>query len=262
MDRKEYWNKTYADYWHDRVKESKLTGEKSSVVPNDFKTESDLIYKDIFENNNFMPGSILDVGCSWGRMFDLYYNYNLDVYGVDISEVMIKECINNWQKNNNTNNFKIGEAENIPFPDNHFNNVVCLATFDATYQDQALKEFFRVLKPEGNLYFSGKNTTYQSDDKEAIAAEIGARKKGHPNYFTDTANMIDQVLSCKNILTKSYFFERRGDFSKFNYRTSMPEYFYEFLLIFKKKELNNNFKPFSHFFSNTYKKNLNVNKNE
>ena len=212
MDRKKYWDKTYAEYWHERVKETKVKGEKSSVILNDPKTESDEIYKDIFEKNNFIPGSILDVGCAWGRMFDLYYNYNLDVYGVDISYVMIEECINNWQKKNNINNFKISEAENIPFPDNHFNNVVCLATFDATYQDKALKEFFRVLKPEGNLYLTGKNSTYHSNDEAAIAAEIGARKKGHPNYFTDTANMIDQVLSCKNILINSYFFEWRGDF--------------------------------------------------
>lgn len=262
MDRKEYWNKTYVDYWHERVKESEIKGEKSSVISNDIKTESDTVYKEIFEKNNFMPGSILDVGCAWGRMFDLFYDYNLDVYGVDISEVMIKECINNWKKNNNISNFKIAEAENIPFPDNHFNNVVCFATFDATYQDKALKEFFRVLKPEGNLYLSGKNNRYNSNDNLAIAAEIGARKKGHPNYFTDTESMIDQVLNCKNILIDSYFFERRGDFSKFNYKSSMPKYFYEYLLIFKKRKLVNNFKPFSDKFSDTYNTNLGINKSE
>ncbi len=175
---------------------------------------------------------------------------------------MIKECINNWQKNSNVNNFKTAEAENIPFPDNYFNNVVCFATFDATYQDKALKEFFRVLKPEGNLYLTGKNTRYHSNDNLAIAAEIGARKKGHPNYFTDTENMIDQVLSSKNILINSYFFERRGDFSKFNYKSSVPQYFYEYLLIFKKRDLINNFKPFSDEFSDTYNINLGVHKSE
>ena len=262
MDRKDYWNKTYVDYWHERVKESKNKGEKSSVISNDIKTESDLIYKNIFKNNIFTPGSILDVGCAWGRMFDLFYDYELDVYGVDISEIMIKECINNWEKDNNVNNFKVSEAENIPFPDNHFDNVVCFATFDATYQDKALKEFFRVLKPEGNLYITGKNNQYHNSDHLAIAAEEGARKKGHPNYFTDTKKMIDQVLNFKNILIKSYFFEKRGDFSKFNYNHSMPKYFYEYLLIFKKKGLINNFKPFSDKFSDTYNKHVGVNKIE
>ena len=259
MDRKKYWNKTYVDYWHERVNETKVMGEKSSVISNDFKTEPDSVYRDIFEKDKFVPGSILDVGCAWGRMFNLYYGYNLDVYGVDISDVMIKECINNWQKNDNINNFKISEAEKIPFPDNHFNNIVCFATFDATYQDKALKEFFRVLKPEGNLYLTGKNSRYHGDDESAIAAEIGARKKVHPNYFTDTPNMIDQVLSHNNILINSYFFERRGDFSKFNYKSSIPKYFYEYLLIFKKKELKNNFKSFSNMFSDTYNERLNVN---
>ena len=53
MDRKKYWDKTYAEYWHERVKETKVKGEKSSVISNDTKTESDAIYKDIFEKNNF-----------------------------------------------------------------------------------------------------------------------------------------------------------------------------------------------------------------
>jgi len=254
MDRKEYWNKTYADYWRERVKESEKKGEKSSVVSNDVKTESDNIYKDIFKNNNFLPGSILDVGCAWGRMFDLFYDYNLDVYGVDISEIMIRECRKNWENDSNINNFKISEAEKLPFLDEYFNNVVCLATFDATYQDKALEEFFRVLKSGGNLYITGKNNQYHIDDNLAIDAEIGASKKGHPNYFTDTKNMVDQVLSFKNILIKSYFFEKRGDFAKFNYKNSMPQYFYEYFLIFKKKGMVNNFKPFSNKFSNTYNK--------
>jgi hypothetical protein len=64
MDRKKYWNKTYVDYWHERVNETKVMGEKSSVISNDFKIEPDSVYKDIFEKDKFVPGSILDVGCA------------------------------------------------------------------------------------------------------------------------------------------------------------------------------------------------------
>jgi len=262
MDRKNYWNKTYVDYWHKRVKESDTQGEKSSIVSNDIKTESDLIYKNIFNNHKFVPGNILDVGCAWGRMFDLFYDFNLEVYGVDISEVMIEECKNNWKVDNNSNNIQVSEAETLPFPDSYFNNLVCFATFDATYQDKALKEFFRVLKQDGNLYITGKNYKYYNDDKLAIAAEIGARQKGHPNYFTDTQNMIDQILRGKNILIQSYYFEKRGDFSKFDYKSAKPEFFYEYLLIFKKKSSVNNFSPFSNKFSDTYNKHFRVSKIE
>ena len=71
--------------------------------------------------------------------------------------------------------------------------------------------------------------------------------------------MINQVLSFKNILINSYF-ERRGDFSKFNYKKSIPKYFYEYFLIFKKKDFKNNFKFFSSEFSDTYNKSLKINK--
>ena len=52
----------------------------------------------------------------------------------------------------------------------------------------------------------GKNFKYRQDDKMAIDAEIGARKKGHPNFFTDTDNMIRQVLSLKNKLIAAQAF--------------------------------------------------------
>ena len=73
-------------------------------------------------------------------MFDIYLKRS-DVFGVDISEFMIKKCVENWKGILNQENFKCAEAEKLPFGNNSFDNLVCLATFDATYQHKALSGF-------------------------------------------------------------------------------------------------------------------------
>ena len=115
IDRKEYWNKKYATYWQKRVQESNTPGKISKIIKNDFKTKSNLIYENLFNIQKFNPGNILDVGCAWGRMFEIYIKNNLEIYGADISEFMIKECKKKWHSINIEENLKVSEAENLVF---------------------------------------------------------------------------------------------------------------------------------------------------
>ena len=251
--RESYWNESYANYWQKRVNESSEDGP-STIHEGDSKTEGDWVYKKLFQDNIFNPGSILDVGCAWGRMFEIYIKNNLEIYGADISEFMIKECKKKWKKKIITENIKETEAENLIFESNFFDNLVCFATFDATDQEKAIKEFFRVLKIDGKLFISGKNHNYFKNDEQALIAEVAARKKGHPNFFTKTKSMIDQIILNNNVLIDQYYFERRGDFEKFNYKKEIPQNFYEYLLIFRKKNNVVTLSSFSNKYSNTFKK--------
>ena len=45
----------------------------------------------------------------------------------------------------------------------------------------------RVTELGGRILITGKNDKYYADDEQAYIAEEAARKKGHPNYFTDGA---------------------------------------------------------------------------
>lgn len=80
---------------------------------------------------------------------------------------------------------------------------------------------------------SGKNNFYFADDKEALIAEEAARKKGHPNYFTDVANLKRQISEFAQIENQQYAL-RRGDFSAGKFVYEMPERFYEWVLIIRK----------------------------
>ncbi|MDD5041837.1 MAG: class I SAM-dependent methyltransferase [Candidatus Peribacteraceae bacterium] len=252
MDRKQYWNRAYLEYWKRRVDESASAGRESTVVAGDVKTEGDEVYEMIFSRHPPHLGSVLDVGCAWGRMFRVFKTMDLRITGIDISKAMIDQATADWGKDPSVDGLYEGEAESMPFRENLFDNVACLAVFDALYQDRALAEFFRVLRMDGLLYLTGKNDTYPMDDDPAIRAEAGARAKHHPNYFTDTAEMLRQIREHGHMVLATYFFPRRGDFGRLHAVTGMPDAFYEYFVVIQKKAQHGLFQPFSDSASKTF----------
>jgi len=248
--REEYWNDDYFSYWKKRVAESEEKSIRSSgIVYEDFVVPSDRVYESIFEEINIQNGKILDVGCAWGRMFSFYAKRSLKIYGVDISEKMVHEA----EKHATLFNAEVkqAKAEVIPYPDDYFDYLACLGVFDATFQNMALSEFMRVVKPGGKIIITGKNNRYYKNDFEAKAAEIGAIKKGEPNYFTDVKDMTSQIIANGQQIIKCLYFKRRGDFSISKYVEEIPERFYEYCIVIGKKNSNYNFGKFSYVNSNS-----------
>jgi len=242
-NRKEYWNETYYDYWKNRVNEANSKKIfKSNIVVNDYKVPGDEFYEIILDEEKISNGKVLDVGCGWGRLFPIYFKRRLEVFGVDISEKMVEEA----RKNFPNAVISLSEAEKLPFKNGTFNFVVCFGVFDATFQNESLGEMLRVLKIGGKVLLTGKNANYFSDDKEAFAAEIGAIKKGEPNYFTDYQKLIKEITKNGHKIISTYFFKRRGDFSKkiFSKKIFEKEKFYEYLLIIQKEKNDFNFEKF------------------
>ena len=183
------------------------------------------------------------MGCGWGRHFPLYEQFGVEIYGVDISSKMIEEARKNYK--NTVVNLEVSTAEKLPFDDGEFDFLCCLGVFDATYQEVALAEMLRVVKLNGRIVVTGKNANYCLDDDEASAAEVGARNKGEPNYFTDTPLMIKQLEALGHTVKSAYYFKRRGDFTNKKFVTEMPAKFYEYLLIIEKGSNNVEFTLFS-----------------
>lgn len=84
--------------------------------------------------------SLLEIGCGDGRIINNLKNKYENIYGMDIS--------NEALKNVKTPKIK-GRIENIPFPDNSFDIVLCsevLEHLPNTIYEKALKELQRVAK--------------------------------------------------------------------------------------------------------------------
>lgn len=261
MDRKEYWNKEYAEYWRKVTEEAedKSGGQDSKIKKlsgHDYKSPDVKVFTEFFDKLKYEKQDVLlDYGCGLGRFFP-YFSGKCNYYGIDISQAMIDECMARFP--DNKSHFIVAEGEKLPFSDGYFDKIICNGVFDACFQEQALKEMIRVCKIGGCILISGKNNDYFTDDEEALVAEENARKKGHPNYFTDLRKMLKQLRGYANVIEQRYAL-RRGDFGKSLFEKDIPNLFYEWeLIIQKNNDFDLEFESFSDAFSDTWKKkNLN-----
>lgn len=255
MDRKKYWNEEYTKYWKNVTNDAnEKGGDKTKIIKStsgDYKSVGEQVADLLFAEMNYdKKEKLLDYGYGFGRFF-IFFNNKTDYYGIDISEDMISECKTTYPTA--AEKFIVAEGEKSPFEDGFFSKIICFGVFDACYQEQALFEMMRMTKIGGRILITGKNNKYLHDDEQAYIAEEAARKKGHPNYFTDVKNMLEQLSDVATIELQRYFIHR-GDFGKNLYVTDIPEKFYEYAFIIKK---NNNcehsFERFSDAYSTTWK---------
>ncbi len=107
------------------------------------------LYKDYLGNN---PLNILDVGTGPGSISILLAGMGHHVTAVDLSEQMLGHARKNAENNGVTVDFRIGDAENLPFDDNTFDAVVNRwVLWTITDPKTALQEWHRVLKPGGRV---------------------------------------------------------------------------------------------------------------
>lgn len=231
--RKEYWDNNYFAYWKDRV-------DKNSTNPlseTDIRPPDEKIFKKYFEIAlALQTGSkkkILDVGLGFGRFIPVYRSYfDKNIWGIDISNQMIEEAGKIYP--GLKEKFCVSSAERLPFQNKMFSFILCWEVFDATFQDQSLWEFQRTLEPGGIILVTGKNDNYLSSDVKAYIAEVNARKKGHPNFFTDTKLLIKNIKDFGFKIEKFYTFKLRDDFSKDKEAPQNSKAFYQYVLIIKK----------------------------
>ncbi|MBD5549019.1 MAG: class I SAM-dependent methyltransferase [Lachnospiraceae bacterium] len=230
---KEYWN-DYVTYWENRVKD---TNEGKEVKD---KTNDDSILEAYFEKLDVKKDEVLlDYGCGSGRLYTIYnkeYGKGDNYFGIDVSGVCLEHAQEKNKRLSIGKNLKEFDGLHIPFNDSYFDKIICFGVFDACNQEKVIEELFRVLKKGGRLLITGKNNKYYEDDKAALVAEVNARKKGHPNYFTDVHDFTIQLKQHNVKVLEKYYFLRRGDFPRNQAVQEIPEIFYEWAYIMEKTD--------------------------
>jgi len=125
--------------------------------------------------------TVLDVGCGPGMMADYSIEKGFEFYGIDISEKMIDECVNNFGHNSSTH-FSVGKLQKLEFPDSFFDVVLCMGALEYVEQaeiDTALSEMIRVLKPNGQIIMSLMNKHSFFAWHRRLRSRIVKRIKGH-----------------------------------------------------------------------------------
>lgn len=122
------------------------------------------------------------------------------IIGTDISANMIKETAAALHDYTNLE-LSCMDAESLDYPDNSFNYVFCgFGIFFFPHVDQALLEFFRVLKPGGKLLLS---TWGESDQK--IAGPFFEAYKAYGFKVKLLAHHFEQPTTINDALVKAGF---------------------------------------------------------
>lgn len=113
-----------------------------------------------FKNNvKVKKGDIvLDIATGTGQFLLEMAKDGANCFGIDISQKMleqIKPKIEHLRLQDNIKELRVGEADNLPYPDDFFDLVTCIGMFEyypLEYPQIVLREIHRVLKPNGTSY--------------------------------------------------------------------------------------------------------------
>ena len=133
----------------------KQTINDYNTVANDYTRTRVFIPEDIKAMADYakIGDRVLDSGCASGRLFGVLQEKNVEYFGIDISEKLIDIAKKTYPEAN----FQVGDALNLPFPNNYFDKVFSVSVLhhipSKELQMQYLKETHRVLKTGGLLVF-------------------------------------------------------------------------------------------------------------
>jgi ubiquinone/menaquinone biosynthesis C-methylase UbiE len=154
------------------------------------------IYRDLFNNPAFFKlmgdingKKILDAGCGEGYNTRLMAQKGAQVTGVDISPRMIELAKEEEQRNPLGISYHVASVSELSlFKRESFDMVVSfMVLMDAPDYEGALREFFRVLRKQGELYFSISHPCFMTKEIEWVEdrEDCSMKLKISEYFFTE-----------------------------------------------------------------------------
>jgi len=175
MDRKTYMKNIYSKYW------ISAREKKYGFLQYD-KDLCSYISKHITTGEK-----ILEVGIGTGFPFgDFFQKKGYEIYGVDIAPTLIEKC----KKLNNKIVCKVGDAENLDYPDNFFKCAYCFhSTFYFPNICKAIDEMLRVVNSKGLIIFD-----IQNKNNKLVLEEFRKLKLYKNNLFWKLLRYVKNII--------------------------------------------------------------------
>lgn len=114
--------------------------------------------------------SLLDAGCGSGRNLKWFYQNDFQIHGIDVDEHRIEDAKAVYPKG--VDNFLVGKLDDLPFPENNFDHVLCCAVLHFAQNEKhffaMFAELFRVLKNNGTLLVRMASNIGLNDNKPFV----------------------------------------------------------------------------------------------
>lgn len=152
-------NQKYANYLLHKTKDD------YNLIGYDFSSKRGQITSDLSDLQKYAKDGdrILDLGCGNGRLVEVLNDLKVEYTGVDSSDTMISIAKIKYP----SLKFQTIDFLNLPFPDNHFDKIYCLAVFhhipSVEYRIKFLKEIRRTLKKDGQLILTVWNLLIKAE---------------------------------------------------------------------------------------------------
>ena len=150
---------------HDFIQLNKETYDKIATL---FAQTRKYLWDDLKPLKKYTKDNdtVLDLGCGTGRLYHLFADFQgIKYVGVDQSAGQLAVAQEEFPKNT----YVEAEMMTLPFEDNEFDIIYCIATFhhlpDEESRIQSLEEMKRVLKPGGHIIMTNWNLNSQSAQK-------------------------------------------------------------------------------------------------
>lgn len=140
-------------------------------------------------------GTVLEIGFGSGLNLPFYKNIS-KLYAVDPSVELYELAKERLQKTNFTLEYLPVSAEEIPLPDNAIDFVISTWNLcSIPHPEKALKEIFRILKPEGKFLFieHGKSDNKILSSIQTLITPISKKIAGGCHWDRDMEKLIKEA---------------------------------------------------------------------
>ena len=97
--------------------------------------------------------NVLDAGCGFGQWSLALSSFNKKIHIIDADRNKVNIAKSILQLNNKNNiSYHVGNIERLPFNNKIFDAIICYSVIYRTDYKESIKEFYRVLKPNGIVY--------------------------------------------------------------------------------------------------------------